>query len=98
MPAQNKTNTAAYWTVIATNSVTVDLLNHAQSPRNAWGEAKQVPARTIVVHKAGTGTIAFTKMNGTQVTLTSVVSGQELPGQVKKILPASAFSEIAVYW
>lgn len=98
MPAQNKTNTAAYWTVIATNSVTIDLLNHAQSPRDAHGNAKQVPCRTIVVHKAGTGTLAVTKMNGTQVTLTAVVSGQELPGQVKKILPASAYSEIAVYW
>ena len=98
MPAQNKTNTAAYWTVIATNSVTVDLTTHAQSPRNAHGNAKKVPARTIVVSKAGTGTLAITKMNGTQVTYTGIVSGQELPGQVKKILPASAYSEIAVFW
>lgn len=94
--AEDSTHTAVAWTVIATNSVTIDLTTHAQgvSPDIRMGQL----CRSIVVTKAGTGTLVLKKKNGTSETLTGVISGQELPGQVKKILPASAFSELVVYW
>ena len=92
----DSTHTAVAWTVIATNSVTIDLTAHAQGP-NPEVRLGQV-CRTIIVTKAGTGTIVLKKKNNATETLTGIISGQELPGQAKKILPASAFSEIVVYW
>jgi hypothetical protein len=91
--AADSLHTAIAYTVIATNSVTINLMTHAESP-----PGNETLCRSIIIHKAGTGTLALTKKNDKHETLTGLISGQELPVQAKKILPASAFSEILILW
>lgn len=92
---------ADFFTCITTHSVTTDLTTHTHSPKILEGSATKrvgASAREIHVLTAGTGTLAVTRGDGTQVTLNAMLDGAILPGAVKKILPASDFTSILVLW
>ena len=96
--ARYSERTASFWTLIATNSVTINLTTHAQSPRDGVGNAAGHMCRAIIITKPGTGTLKVVKGNSASETFTTLQALQELPIQCRAILPASAFSEILVLW
>ena len=99
MAAQFKLRTSSYWHIWNTNSITINLTTHTEGPRDGVGNPAGEPCRSIVVTKAGVGTLVLKKLNGTVEKFTSLVSGQEIPVQAAKIRGvSSSFSEILVLW
>ena len=102
---KTKQESAEYYAFKTTNSVTIDLSTMTSGPGNlpaAGGTNKPFghSCRALIPQGAagGTCTLAVTRSDGTQVTISNAAYGVELPIQAKKILPASDFTGCLILW
>jgi len=99
---KGQTYSSNYYALIATNSVTIDLTTHTSGPTNIGSSTTVLghPCRAIVPQGAagGTCTLAVTRMDGNQVSITYCAYGVELPIHAKKILPGSNYTAALILW
>jgi hypothetical protein len=93
---------AAYYAFKSTNSVTINLSTLTTGPVNVGSSTVVLghPCRALIPQGAagGTCTLAVTRADGTQVTISNCAYGVELPIQAKKILPASDYTGVLILW
>lgn len=102
MPDIDSVSTASYFHCFTTHSVTVDLTTHASAPKVVFetgrSRTRDKGCRALQVLTAGTGTVAVSRGDGIQETITSIPSNTYLPIRAKKLLPGGNFTSIIVYW
>lgn len=102
-PPDTRQHSATFFAYISTSSVTIDLTTHASGPVMATGAADKVlgrPCRAVIPHGAagGTCTLAVSRCDGDDITISSCAYGVELPIIARKILPASDYTGLLVLW
>lgn len=102
-PPDSRQHSASFFAYISTNSVTIDLTLHASGPDSDTGAASKVlgrPCRAVIPQGAagGTCTLAVSRCDGDNISISNCGYGTELPIMFRKILPSSDFTGLLVLW